>query len=497
MADFDTTIYLDATENGIADQDLSHAPGVNVNTLEKTRITRLANKSDNYFPMRLAALGSENEKLLKRLKLIEKTNKELNEKYDRLFVEKLTLIEEYAIDRKNLMEQINQAESTIHKLQDDLSESQRALLKLKEQNGGETLDSPLSTTLESRILAIERVLALALPELKLGTNKIHELQDQINKLSISPLPKSPQTTNQVKIANTSSDPPRVSNSTASNDKSKKGRNNSKTNNNKTNMRNESISSNPGKVNESHSNNSNTNNTNNTNNARDNSKPKNSKVIIVGDSQAREMSGLLASKLPSNKEVFSFLRPGCSMASVVRDLDKIISNEGLALDDHVIVIGGSNDIPYGTLSGEFAAAVDKIVRISCKTNIIIPKIPFRHDLPFKYRSCVNKLNHCLTLKLQNTTAKLVCPKKLYRSHFDEKGLHYSFAGKKALTRCLAAAVKANQTTNRPKVAETAHSISLNISTPPSTGTAEPVANMPTETSTGQPFLFLGDIWSKEL
>lgn len=109
------------------------------------------------------------------------------------------------------------------------------------------------------------------------------------------------------------------------------------------------------------------------------------MVIVSDSQGRELTGLLKHRLMHQCEVSSLIRPGCQMCMVVIDLDGKIDRELLTEDDHLIVIAGSNDVPGSALSGYFTAALDRIKRQNKKTNVIVSEVPLRYDLPWSSRS----------------------------------------------------------------------------------------------------------------
>jgi hypothetical protein len=66
-----------------------------------------------------------------------------------------------------------------------------------------------------------------------------------------------------------------------------------------------------------------------------------KIVIIGDSHARNSADELQHNIGSTFTVSSFVKPGAGMGSIVDTMKKDIKK--LKRDDDVIIWGGSNDI----------------------------------------------------------------------------------------------------------------------------------------------------------
>lgn len=158
-----------------------------------------------------------------------------------------------------------------------------------------------------------------------------------------------------------------------------------------------------------------------------------KIIIVGDSQARNIGNLIREKLNSgsNKgkfDVTSSCRPNATFNQVLSDL------EGLTKDytknDFVLLMGGSNDIPQAKLD-KYDEILDKIVRVAGRTNVVVSEVPYRYDLNNFKSSKENAkfINRLLSSTMRHTNSfKVLKLAFLKRHHFTSHGLHYSYKGK---------------------------------------------------------------------
>lgn len=168
----------------------------------------------------------------------------------------------------------------------------------------------------------------------------------------------------------------------------------------------------------------------------NKRKKKSKVLILSDSQGKQLSGLLSKQLPPDCEVYSYIRPGCTAAEVARDVDKLIEREQLDEDDHLIYIAGSNDVTSGSAAvGNFTSAVSKVVSQSRRTNIIVSQVPVRYDLPNRFKSVVSDFNKIVNSRTRRTSAQTLTLDNLPRRYMTKHGLHYSDKGRQFISEAL--------------------------------------------------------------
>lgn len=169
---------------------------------------------------------------------------------------------------------------------------------------------------------------------------------------------------------------------------------------------------------------------------DNTSNTQKKVIILSDSQGHAMAGKMASQLNGKAEVFSFIRPGCNLGMVLHGVDDILKKEKMGDEDHIVIMGGSNDVESGTATKELKATLKKITAATKKTNVIVVSIPPRYDLPVKYLDTVNTYNSVIRSFVKNSSAQFCELDKLNSKCFTNHGLHYSNYGKNFVAKQLA-------------------------------------------------------------
>jgi len=108
-----------------------------------------------------------------------------------------------------------------------------------------------------------------------------------------------------------------------------------------------------------------------------------KVLIIGDSHARNCADLLQGNLSNDFKVTSFVKPGASMSEIVNTARNEIKT--LQSDDLIVVWGGANDIRKNNMR-EAMKSVTKFVDANQDLNIVLINSPCRYYLiP---QSCVN-------------------------------------------------------------------------------------------------------------
>jgi len=164
-----------------------------------------------------------------------------------------------------------------------------------------------------------------------------------------------------------------------------------------------------------------------------------KVLIIGDSHARNSASLLQDNLSKDYEASSFIKPGAQMHAITGTAGEAVKS--LKCDDVVVIWGGSNDISRNNVK-DALKNVNEFVKGTMETNIVLINAPHRHDLIPD--SCVNKE----VAKFNRQLKKIV---KLYpnvhlleanldRNYFTRHGMHLNPKGKELLSQQLAAVVE---------------------------------------------------------
>lgn len=160
-----------------------------------------------------------------------------------------------------------------------------------------------------------------------------------------------------------------------------------------------------------------------------------KVIILSDSQGREMAGRIKTKLKGKADVVSFIRPGCKLDMVVHGVEDMVKKEKLGDEDHLIILGGSADVGAGTTAKDFNATLNKMTSVTRKTNVIIASVPPRYDLPVKFLDTVKTYNSVFKSFVKRSSAQFCELDKLDAKCFTKHGLHYSNLGKNFVAKKL--------------------------------------------------------------
>ena len=164
-----------------------------------------------------------------------------------------------------------------------------------------------------------------------------------------------------------------------------------------------------------------------------------KVLIIGDSHARNCVTLLQDNLSIDYNVSSFVKPGAQMNEIKKTAREELKS--LKSDDLVVVWGGANDISRNNMK-EALKSVSKFANENKELNVVLISSPQRHDL--SPAPCVNqevtKFNRQVKkiMKLQSKVKVLEI--NLDRNHFTTHGLHLNFKGKVLVSQKLALVVQ---------------------------------------------------------
>jgi len=160
-----------------------------------------------------------------------------------------------------------------------------------------------------------------------------------------------------------------------------------------------------------------------------------KVLIFGDSHARDSASRLQPYLGDNYSVTSFVKPGAPMEEILTTADELRTS--VRREDILIVWGGSNNISKNNTQKAISSVSD-FAKNNSGSNIILINAPHRHDLiP---HSCVNKevvkYNRLMKKVVKQYPNIQLLDLDLDRSHFTTHGMHMNSKGKNRTSQCLA-------------------------------------------------------------
>lgn len=161
-----------------------------------------------------------------------------------------------------------------------------------------------------------------------------------------------------------------------------------------------------------------------------------KVLLLGDSHARGLAGLMQVQLGSRYRVESVVKPGGPLPYVLSEAAAL--SDGFGKTDHVIVLGGTNEIDK--LSAHLPKVAGEIKGMR-QTRVIMTDILRRHDTN-KFEALREGLNERLR---GNFAAIPHCTffdpnPSLSRHLYTRHGLHLNAYGKEVLSSSLSAAIR---------------------------------------------------------
>jgi lysophospholipase L1-like esterase len=164
-----------------------------------------------------------------------------------------------------------------------------------------------------------------------------------------------------------------------------------------------------------------------------------KIIIIGDSHARNSAAELQHTLGSTFTVSSFVKPRAKMGIIVNTVKEDIKK--LKSDDAVIVWGGSNDIRKNN-SKEALKHLCNFIKNNQAVNTVVMTAPPRHDLlpSFCVNSEVISFNKQLRKRMIPYNNVKILETNLERKYFTTHGLHLNSSGKEYIAMRLTTVVK---------------------------------------------------------
>lgn len=146
------------------------------------------------------------------------------------------------------------------------------------------------------------------------------------------------------------------------------------------------------------------------------------VILLSDSQGRGFGKLLKESLKS-VDVLSFVKPNCTMGSVIADS---VSIDHLSKDDFLVLMAGTNNIPQR--SNELTSTLSSFLERTSNTNVIVVGIPNRYDIP-SLNSIIALCNSGVQQLVSiHPHATFVSLQAISRCSFTHHGLHLNMRGK---------------------------------------------------------------------
>jgi len=171
-----------------------------------------------------------------------------------------------------------------------------------------------------------------------------------------------------------------------------------------------------------------------------------KIVIIGDSQSRNVSQTVRSHLP-NYDVTGFCYSGAKLKDIITSAKDILDK--MTKRDTVVLLGGTNDVNYGL---PYQLTIRKAVcallqAYRGKINIIISYIPYRYDID-KYN--INDDIFVANLTLRDAVIKsggedsevhvIDVNWLLTRRDYTRHGLHYNHNGKIKISKAIVGVMK---------------------------------------------------------
>ncbi|CAH0392024.1 unnamed protein product [Bemisia tabaci] len=164
-----------------------------------------------------------------------------------------------------------------------------------------------------------------------------------------------------------------------------------------------------------------------------------KVLILSDSHGRNLAQMLKNRLGSNQhfETHSIFKPNALFKNVIEDIGNL--TKGFTKNDFVFVIAGSNDLFYHYESPKYDLFTElcKAARLTSHTNLVIPKLFHRFDVPNYVAITFKRFYDQLILratKMYNHVSEIDFD-YLSRSHFTFRGLHLNTRGKQEIVKLI--------------------------------------------------------------
>jgi hypothetical protein len=97
-----------------------------------------------------------------------------------------------------------------------------------------------------------------------------------------------------------------------------------------------------------------------------SKSQKKKILLLGSSRGWDIGPLLQKHLGSEYEVTSVFKPSAPLATVIEDLQNL--SKDLNKKDHIVIVGGPENIPHGNYNYLIEKDLNSIARSTGHTNV---------------------------------------------------------------------------------------------------------------------------------
>lgn len=165
-----------------------------------------------------------------------------------------------------------------------------------------------------------------------------------------------------------------------------------------------------------------------------------KVLILADSHGRGCGSILSQYLNNNYDISSLVKPGAGIDEIVKMVNKQTAEFGE--NDWLIIMGGSNDVVHdGSHSVKFIKALNELLPLSKKMNIIINTLPVSSwDVErINMVTNTNKSMHCVINRATHKNSANICINFLdniiNNKHFTKSGTHLNDLGKRVVCKKL--------------------------------------------------------------
>ena len=166
----------------------------------------------------------------------------------------------------------------------------------------------------------------------------------------------------------------------------------------------------------------------------NEKEKNRKMIILGDSHARGLSGKLKDILRENFEFIGYTKPNCNIKSLIASAQADIAK--LANNDVLFFKGGTKDVLNSNTDNSLSL-ISQFAQRLIHTNVVVASVPHRYDLSAssKVNHEIRKFNRKLKKYVKPDTHVTVLNVDPDRNYFTNHGLLLNSKGKTNVCVCV--------------------------------------------------------------
>lgn len=148
-----------------------------------------------------------------------------------------------------------------------------------------------------------------------------------------------------------------------------------------------------------------------------------KLIIMADSHGRDLGGMIEKRCSAS--VTSFVKPGAKFSVVVEERNQLTKNLGRS--DHVLVIGGTNNIGVNC-GNKLFRDIQNLIQQTQHTTLILGTVPMRFDTDQLDLKIIT-INHELEKIAEKYPNVKILPLHLLPKHyFTRGGIHLNKKGK---------------------------------------------------------------------